>query len=58
MFIVKNRHGEILTADGEFYPPESVEKHYGPKKFETREQAKQYALRFREYIRIIDLDAE
>lgn len=53
-YIIENRHGEVLTNEGEFYPPESVALHYGPKQFDTREDAERYAMRTHEYTRIVE----
>lgn len=53
-YIIENRHGEVLTNEGEFYPSESVSLHYGPKRFAIREDAEVCALRIRDYTRIVE----
>lgn len=56
MFIIVNRHKEILATDDHFYPAEAFPLH-SAKTFPTEEQADHYRSLIREYTRVVPTEA-
>lgn len=53
MFIIVNRHNEVLYNDGVFYPAYSTVVRRMPLFFDTKEEAEQHRLTIKEYTRAI-----
>lgn len=57
MFMIVNRHKEILATDGEFYPAEAISITATAKLFPTEADAEHYQLIVREYTKVFPVES-